>query len=181
MLALALALTLGQLDAWSPPPLVRADAPTQLAEELSDLRRLTSSLRTQVDIGRQMSDLSVEIASFDTSGPGWAKGARVIGYLLAVPAFAFAAPVISGRTPAATGLLIFSNSQTYDQVNPTFNTLGVALAITAGVALVLGITGGIVGWISKTMELDGLVAQRESLVEELAHLRTEEGAVASRR
>ncbi len=169
VLGLVLTLSLAQ---FADPPLVQADSPSAtLLAEVRDLRAESAALRSELELSRASSELSVQIATFDTSGPGSAKAARVIGYLLVIPAFLFAAPVFSGQTPAMVGLGLFSDSNTVARVGPTFNLAGILLVAIAGVSLAFGITSGIVGWAGKTMELDALVDQKAVLDAQLASLR----------
>ncbi len=159
-----------------PPPSAHLDAPIDQLQELSDLRHLAVSLRTQLEISRQVSELSMEIVTFDTSAPGWTKGMRVISYLLALPAFAFGAPVFSGNSLAVSAITPFGLTD----LTPTFNTVGLVLAIVAGVTFALGVTGGIVGWLLKSWELDSLIQQKAALNEQWAALRTEGQSFANR-
>ncbi|GEM_PF-2625493 len=180
MLSFIVALACAQVDSDfppppPPPPLYVEDRTGQL-QELSELRQVTSSLRVQLDLSRQVNELNVEILSFDTSAPGWTKGLRVISYLLATPAFLLAAPVVNGQSP----VVAVTTPLGMGSLTPTLNTVGLALAVVVGVAFVFGVGGGIIGHLMKTFELDGLVAQRTQLNEQWAAMRMEGTSLARR-
>lgn len=137
----------------APGPVAKIQAPSARLQEIN-LFELT----------RRHSQLSLEIDGFDTSGPGWAQALRVVGYVLVLPAFIFVVPILSGNSIVAGTTSAISGSTT---LTPTFNTIGLALAVTCAVALALGIGFGVAGWISKTFELNALKERRTALEVEL--------------
>lgn len=169
-----------KLETFVAPPLVRVDEPPQVPAPAVNAApnpgptsnvvpipsaQSTPSAQSLFELTRRHSQLSLEIASFDTSGPGWAQALRVVGYVLILPAVIFMAPVISGNSVVAGTTSAISGSTT---LTPTFNTIGLALVVTCGVALALGIGFGVAGWISKTFELNALKDQRSAIEVELS-------------
>ncbi len=184
MLSLFVAVACSQLPTDFPPPPppppahVRIEAPSAQLQEISELRHLAVSLRTQLNLSRQVSELSVEIATFDTSGPGWAKSLRVISYLLVIPTLIFTAPIFSGNTAAGMTASLVAPQQTASAMTPTFNLVGLGMAIAVGAAFVFGVTGGVVGWLKRSFELDAMVQHKAALDEEWAALRIEGDSLA---
>lgn len=179
MLPLVLALAAAQVpEGFSPPPLVQVEdaAPPVPAPALTpppllrfDDTALRGAFLKELELTRQLSAVTLQIAELDVSGPGWAVPMRGLGYALIVPAFLFIAPVMSGNSVAVGTASLIDTTQT---LTPTLNLVGVTLTVVASIALGIGIGAGVVGWMLKRWELDALRSQKASLERQLEAHRT---------
>lgn len=167
MLSLVLALAVSQLEVPPPPPpLVPAPPPLEgfSPPPLVTSDALKVSFLKELELTRQLSAVSLQLAELDVSGPGWATALRGLGYALVVPAFLFIAPVMSGSSVAVGTVSLVDTTQT---LAPTLNLVGVGLTVAAAIALGFGIGGGIVGWMLKRWERDALQQQKATLERQL--------------